>query len=367
MVDENVFVVFSFVLISVITSGLLSIPIIYLLYRFKIVRLIEVDFSTLIENRKKKLGTPIMGGLIFIIPIVIINIIFNLNPAVNIPIIIFIIAAILGGMDDFLNIYGHKRKFRSLHRIFKLMKVHKSTLYRIRLFVLSPWYFYRSLVNNFQSNPGKGLMAHEKLFVQITLGILLGYWILATQGGYLWLPLIGTFNIGFFIIPFAVIALLGMTNAVNFTDGMDGLSAGIILINYVGFMFLAILLSKWDIAILAATTVGGILTYLYYNIPPARIQMGDIGSFSLGSLLTAIAFAIGKPMLLPIIGFPFVVEILSTIVQSTVRKVFGRRILKMAPLHHHFEMIGWSEEKVVMRFWIFSIFCTLLGIWVFFL
>jgi phospho-N-acetylmuramoyl-pentapeptide-transferase len=95
--------------------------------------------------------------------------------------------------------------------------------------------------------------------------------------------------------------------------------------------------------------------------------MGDVGSFSMGALLTVVGFALGKPMLLPLLGLPFVIELLSTVVQSISRRLLGRRLLLMAPLHHHFELLGWSEEKVVMRFWLAAIVSTMVGIWLYFL
>lgn len=357
----------TYILGSILLAFLLSFPIISFLYRFKIIRHIEVDFSILIESRKDKFGTPIMGGLIIIVPTVIIGLVFNLSIDTAIPLIIFVVAALLGGLDDILNIYGKKRRKIPLRRIVKLIKVHKFLSVRIKHSLLFPWYVYKQIINTFESNPGKGLMGHEKFFIQMILGTVLGIWIYNIFGGVIWLPIIGSINISILIIPFAIFTLLSMTNAVNFSDGMDGLSAGMLISSYFGFLVIAIFENNLEIAILISTVIGSLITYLYFNIPPARVQMGDVGSFSLGALLAVVAFALDRVFLLPIIGFPFVVEVASSVLQSLARRIFGKRILRMAPLHHHFEMLGWSEEKVVMRFWLFSIVSVIIGLWLYFI
>jgi len=367
----NIFEAFSFMLIATVFSAIIAFPIINFLYRFKILRHFEVDSTAVIESRRAKIGTPIMGGLIFVLPILILNLAFNYTIFTNVPLLIFLCAATLGGLDDILNIYGHARRIRPLSRILKLIRVHRSVFIRFKLILTLPLRAYARMVHVFESNPGKGLFAHEKLLVQILLGFLLGYWVYESGvfavPGLIWLPLFGDLDIGILIIPFAIIALIGMTNAVNFADGLDGLSAGMLFFVFIGFFFVAILDGNASITMLSASAMGSIITYLYFNVAPARVQMGDIGSFGMGALLTVIGFAIGKPILLPIIGFPFVVEILSTVAQSLYRRIFGKRLFKMAPLHHHFEMQGWSEEKVVMRFWLASIVFTVVGIWAYFL
>lgn len=371
-VYSDLFIAFTLALGSTLFSAILAFPLITFLYKFKLVRHLDVDFTTVIESRKTKIGTPIMGGLIFILPILTLNLAFNNNETVIIPLLIFAATAMLGGIDDILNIYGKARKIRSIERIIKLIRVHKSKLIRFKMLLTFPYTIYARLVHAFESNPGKGLFAHERLIVQLLLGLLLGYWYytgssFSSLDGGIILPLLGSLHLGILIIPFAVIALLGMINSVNFADGMDGLSAGMLFFAFIGFFFIAIMEANIPVVILTGTTIGALITYLYFNIPPARVQMGDIGSYSMGALMAVTAFALDRPILLTIIGFPFLVEILSTILQSISRRVFGRRIFLMAPLHHHFEMKGWTEEKVVMRFWIFSMLCTLFGIWCYFL
>lgn len=363
----GIFEYVTLLLAALIIAGALAVPIINVLYRLKVVRKIEVDFSTLIESRKEKFGTPIMGGLIIIIPVLFTNLLLNFNEETSIPLLIFLAAALLGGLDDLLNIFGKsKRKKRSWKRIVTLIKVHKQFFVRLRYLLFFPWYLYKSFVNTFESNPGKGLLANEKLTVQIIIGVILGVWIYGKFAGALWIPFFGTFNIGWLIVPFVIFTLLAMINSVNISDGMDGLAAGMLLAAFAGFFIIAVDQGRPDLAFLISTVVGALFAYLYFNIPPARIQFGDIGSYSMGAMLAAVAFALNVPLLLLIMGAPFVVEVSSSIIQAIARRIFGRRLLEMAPLHHHFEMLGWSEEKVVMRAWLLSCIATIMGLWVYF-
>lgn len=355
--------IITFVLISSIFSGLLAIPIISLLYHFRVVRKIEVDFSTLIEERKDKYGTPIMGGLIFVIAICIINLIFNLNIYTEIPLYLFAASALLGAIDDLLNIFGQPRKIKTLSRILKLIKVHKSIFVRIFYVLTLPWHLFSAFMHMFESNPGNGLRAHEKILIQTLIGGILGLWVYKVIGGILWIPILGTFDVGLWIIPITIFIYMATTNATNISDGMDGLASGMGVITILSVMMIATFSFNYPVALFAGSSVGALITYLYFNIKPARVQMGDTGSFALGALITILFFSIGKPFLILIAGFPFVVEISSTIVQSISRRLFGKRLLQMAPLHHHFEMVGWTEDKVVVRFWIISIACNLIALW----
>jgi phospho-N-acetylmuramoyl-pentapeptide-transferase len=355
--------IISYLILGTIISTLLSVPIINLLYRLKIVRQIGVDFSTIIEDRKTKYGTPIMGGLIVIIPVLLITLLFNRSPATIIAMLIFVAAALLGGLDDVLNIFGKQRKVRNINRILKLIRVHKSKRERLKYIILFPWLAFERFMHMFESNPGTGLRAHEKLLVQLLLGAFLGVYVYQNMGGFIWMPFFGGIDIGWLIIPFAILMLGLITNAVNITDGMDGLAAGIMLNALGGFMVITYMSLKIELTLLSGTIIGALITYLYFNIAPARVQFGDIGSFSMGAILTVIAFLSGKVVLLFILALPFLIEIGSTIIQSLSRRLFGRRIFMMAPIHHHFEMLGWKEEKVVMRFWLYSIITAIIGVW----
>ncbi|MBN2015512.1 hypothetical protein JW766_01640 [Candidatus Dojkabacteria bacterium] len=363
--DINDIVVYIF--LSAAISLLISFPVINFLYKFKLVRLIDKDFASIIESRRLKLGTPIMGGLMVVIAVLLTNLFFNLNGTTKMPLLVFAISALLGAFDDVLNIYGRERPVRSIGRTFRLALVHKSFIMRIFYVVTLPWAAFKWLFYLLGSNPGKGIQAHEKIIVQALAGALVAWWIYKGTGWInpteIWIPWLGGIELGIFIIPFIILVVVGMSNAVNITDGMDGLAAGLLVAAFFGFLVVAYIEGDTPIALLCATVLGGLLIYLYFNIPPARFQMGDVGSLALGTLLAAISFALNRSLLLPVFGFFFVIEIISTVVQGIARRLLGRRLLKMAPFHHHLEMLGWPEYKVVMRFWILSPLFVIIGIW----
>jgi phospho-N-acetylmuramoyl-pentapeptide-transferase len=152
-------------------------------------------------------------------------------------------------------------------------------------------------------------------------------------------------------------------NAVNIADGMDGLAGGMLIPTFGALTLMSWLSSFNELALLNATVMGALISYTYFNIKPARFHMGDVGSLGLGALLAINAMAIGQTVSLILLGGLFYIEALSVIIQVIGRRVFGRRIFKMAPLHHHFEMIGWSEEKTIMRFWLVHFAMVLAGMW----
>lgn len=358
-------------IVAVITSFLIALPLLSILYKLKITRRLDVDFSAVIDQRRQKVGTPIMGGLIFVVTILALNLIFNLNGSTKVPLVVFLLSALLGGIDDVLNIYGAPRRVRPLSRINKLIRVHASYATRGWYVITYPWHAYKAFFYMLGSNPGKGLQAHEKIIINSVAGAAVAYWTYSLVGwpdpGKLFFPFALAINIGWLMIPFVILTVITMTNAVNLADGMDGLSAGMAIPAFLAFLAIAMLEDNTHMAIISATAVGGLSAYLYFNIPPARVQMGDVGSLSLGTLLAVIALEMRLPFLLCFITLPFLLEFMSSLVQGIARRVIGRRIFLMAPLHHHFELMGWREEKVVMRFWLFSGFCAMLGLWVYLL
>ncbi len=363
----------SVILLSGIISFVIAFPIIALLYKLNITRRMTVDFSaTLIEKRNLKVGVPIMGGLILVITIFILNLVFNQNIGIYLVLLIFLISAILGGVDDVLNIYGSEReKPRSIGRTLRLIRVHKNLRKRVFLIITLPWEVYKGFFYILGSNPGKGIQAHEKILVQSIVGILLGFGLYSftplSNPEVLHIPIFNSYiNLGILIIPFAWITVLLMSNAVNFADGMDGLSSNELLFSFAGFLIIAILKQDMSVIFLIATAIGALVSYIYFNIPPARFQMGDVGSLAMGTLLASVAFLLDEPLMLLFISFPFVITLLSTVIQGLGRRILGRRIFAMAPIHYHFQIkYGWSEEKVVMRFALFSIMCAIIGLFIF--
>jgi UDP-N-acetylmuramyl pentapeptide phosphotransferase/UDP-N-acetylglucosamine-1-phosphate transferase len=331
-----------------------------------------------IQYNDTKNGKPIMGGLIFIIPIIILGIIANYNIAssvavnnsntifsgsIEILLLTFAISAILGALDDILNIYGTERPVRNIGRVIRLIFVHKSTAKRIKLAILLPWDIYKNFFFMMGSNPGKGIQAHEKIIVQVFIGIILCWWIYFHLNiNTIWIPGIGDIFVGIFMIPIIIGTLILTSNAVNISDGMDGLSSGMSIISLCGFLIAATLGVKNEpIAIICAISIGSLLVYFFFNTKPAILEMGDTGSLALGTLLASIAFAINRPILLiPFCGI-FYLELFSSIIQGLGRRILGRRIFRMAPLHHHFEMMDIPEEKIVFGFWIASMILFLIG------
>ncbi|MEK7681068.1 MAG: phospho-N-acetylmuramoyl-pentapeptide-transferase [Patescibacteria group bacterium] len=336
------------------------------LYKYNITRRAEYDF-TLHGERKCKIGTPIMGGLLVILTVTAVTIFFNWNREnTYVPIGVMGISAILGATDDLLNIFGKKRRERKISQIFKLIKVHKRWYTKLWHIITLPWEFYRRAVSIFGSHPGKGIQVHEKLLFQLAAGMVTAWWIYYKLGQHwhsLWIPFDGQAFAGWWIIPIVIFFVMFTANAVNIADGLDGLAGGALISTFTGLMAISWTMGRTSFTLLNATVVGALIAYTYFNVKPARFQMGDVGSLGLGALLAINAIAINRTLLIPFLGFIFFVEIISVIFQVFFRRVFGRRLLKMAPLHHHFEFRGWSEEKIVMRFWLVHSFFVIAAVW----
>ena len=200
-----------------------------------------------------------------------------------------------------------------------------------------------------------GLTSIQKAALQLIVSVLYLY-LLYKEGSLtcnLYIPFV---NVSLQIHPmvyifFAMFVMVGCVNAVNLTDGVDGLSSSVTIPVMVFFTVAAIALGKWDVALLPASLLGGLIAYLFYNWHPAKVFMGDTGSLFLGGVVCALAFALDMPLILILVGFVYMMETLSVILQVGYFKLtHGKRLFKMAPIHHHFEMCGWKEEKVVLVF-----------------
>ncbi len=210
-----------------------------------------------------------------------------------------------------------------------------------------------------------GLRAREKLAGQIFLGLILGIvsvWGL-DRGTEVLIPFSGiSFDLGYGYVLFALLVAVASANAVNLTDGLDGLAAGTVLIAAGAFAVISLFLNQTGLALYSLAIVGGCLGFLYYNRYPARVFMGDTGSLALGGALAALAVLTRAELLLFVVGGVFVLEVLSVIIQVVSFQTTGRRVFLMAPLHHHFELAGWSEVKVVRVFWLVAFMLALLAI-----
>ncbi len=175
-------------------------------------------------------------------------------------------------------------------------------------------------------------------------------------------PLLGTVEMGWWYIPFFILVIVGTSFSVNQTDGLDGLAGGTLISSFGAYAVIAMLQEKYELAAFCAVIMGALLAFLWFNIYPARFFMGDTGAMSLGVTLGIVAMLTNAALLLPIIGFVFVLEAVTTIVQLISKKVFKKKVFLVAPIHHHFEAAGWPEPKVVMRFWVISWIAAFLGI-----
>jgi phospho-N-acetylmuramoyl-pentapeptide-transferase len=292
------------------------------------------------ESHYAKAGTPTMGGLIILAAIVIPTLLWAdlTNRFVLYMLLVTVWLGAIGFMDDYLKAIKHQKK---------------------------------------------GLIGRKKLAGQIALGLVLGlilYFYPPTPTFDLKtdLPFFKNYYLDFPIylfIPFIIIVIAGFSNAVNLSDGLDGLAIGLSMICLVAFAGMAYITGRFDftnyldivhlpgageLTVYCAAAIGAGLGFLWYNAHPAQVFMGDTGALALGGILGALSILLKKEMLLVIVGGVFVAEAISVILQVSFFKLRGKRIFKMAPLHHHFELSGWHESKVVVRFWIVGVLLALL-------
>lgn len=207
-----------------------------------------------------------------------------------------------------------------------------------------------------------GLRAREKLIIQFLLavGYLYALWISGGLSTILQIPFVGQIDIGLFYYPFMVFIIVGVTNSVNLTDGVDGLASSVTFVVAIAFMMFTLKLQMQYMGIMAVALAAGCLGFLIWNFYPAKVFMGDTGSMFLGGMVVALAFGIDMPVILVLVGIIYLIETLSDIIQISSFKLTGKRVFKMAPIHHHFEMSGYSEVKIVALFSaITAIFCVI--------
>lgn len=269
-----------------------------------------------------KRTVPLMAGLVTIAAIVLVTFGFNLSRAQTwLPLAGLIGGGFVGLIDDIINIRGKPGGVGGLRAPIKFALI-------TAVAVASAWFFYYKL----------------------------GYTTVK-------FPYIGDVFLGWWIIPLFALVVVSTGNAVNITDGMDGLAGGLLTTAYAAFGAIAALQGNFGIAMFCFCVVGALLAYLWFNIPPARFFMGDVGSFALGTALGVVAMLTDTLFLLPIIGAVFVMEAGSVIINVTSKKLRnGKRVFLSSPIHHHFEAIGWPKTKVTMRFWVIGQVCGALGV-----
>ena len=273
-----------------------------------------------LHKAKIRRNIPTMAGVIAVVSITIVTLLLNLDRAQTwLPLAALVGGAAVGAIDDYLNVFGKNRK-------------------------------------------DAGLRSGVKFLLIIALGVALGWFFYAKLGvSALHVPFYGDLALGWMIIPLFAFAVVATGNAVNISDGLDGLAGGLLAISFVTFGGIALLQGSVLLAGFCFTVVGALLSYLWFNIYPARFFMGDIGSFAYGVTLGVVAMLTDTLLLLPVIGLLFVIEAGSSLLQITSKKLFGRKIFISAPIHHHLEASGWPETKVTMRFWVISCVMAFVG------
>lgn len=303
-------------------------PLIRVLKHFNIGDTIRVESP---KRHFTKLGTPTMGGVMIVLPVLLVTGLMNassligftvLGRSVLVPMGVMMGYSLLGAVDDWEKLRGIRQT-------------------------------------------GEGMRARTKFLVQVLFALAVAtglYYILDVP--HLFLPGVKIeIELGYWYIPIAMFIIVATANAMNFTDGMDGLAGLISMTAFVTFGGIALLQEQIFLARFCFTLVGALFGFLWFNVYPADLFMGDTGSLSLGATLAVVALMTGQWSLLPVIAIIPVSEVLSVMIQVAYFKLTGgRRIFKMSPLHYHFELSGWSETQVVQRFWIISLLFAMLGV-----
>lgn len=210
---------------------------------------------------------------------------------------------------------------------------------------------------------GGGLRVRYRLLSYALVAVLGAWWFYTRlDWSQLHIPFYGTFDMGLWYVPFFILVVVSTSHSVNVTDGLDGLAGGTLFASFGAYAVIAWSQGRFDLATLCAAIIGALIGFLWFNITPAAVFMGDTGSMALGTVLAVVALMTNQPLLLLIIGLPFVIESLSVIIQITSKKLRGKKVFLSAPIHHHLEAIGWSEARIVMRFWMISFVLAGLGV-----
>ena len=319
--------VLSLAMLSFVMTVIWGPPLLRILRHYKIGKIIRVDEP---GHHNVKMGTPTMGGVLFILPVLLLTALLNaaafigldvIGKSVLVPLIVMVGYAALGAIDDWGGVRGKRR--------------------------------------------GEGMRARTKFAAQVVLALGTAYvlkYLLDVPD--LYLPGVkGEIELGWWYIPIAAFIIVSESNAVNFTDGLDGLAGLISATAFVAFGGIALIYGYDYLARFCFTVVGALFGFLWFNVHPAELFMGDTGSLALGSTLAVVALMTGQWPLLLVIGIIPLSEALSVVIQVTYFKMTrGKRFFKMTPIHLHFELLGWSETQVVQRFWLIGLLAAMVGL-----
>jgi len=277
-------------------------------------------FNKLHANKFRR-NIPTMAGVIGVVTIAVITFVFNLDRGETfLPLAALVAGAIVGLIDDIINLRSDGKGVA-------------------------------------------GLRSSIKFSMIVAIGLAAGAWFYFQNGiDGVHIPFVGTLVIGWLIIPLFAFVVTATANAVNISDGLDGLAGGLLSLSFAAFGVIALLQGQLMLAGFCFTVIGALLSYLWFNIYPARFFMGDVGSFAFGVALGVVAILTNSLLLLPVIGVLFVVEAGSSLIQILAKRFFKRKVFISAPIHHHLEAIGWPETKVTMRFWVIGCIAASLGV-----
>lgn len=310
------------IMIGFLVSAFLGLILIPILKKLRLGQKISIFVG---EAHRKKEGTPTMGGLIFILPTVTATLALILTGKISytsnlgIVLLVFIGYACIGFLDDFLSI---------------------------------------------RKGDNEGLTTYQKLFMQVLIAIGFFYIYMRSGGQTAWV--VGTLHIDIefgWLYGLAILFILvGSSNAVNLTDGLDGLAGGLSAIAFIAFALISLSVGFEDIGVFSLILVGSLLGFLVFNTHPAKVIMGDTGSLALGAVMGAIAILTHRELTLLVVASVFVIETLSVILQTFWVQVFHRKLFLMTPIHHHFERLGWQETDIVKLFWVVGLVLSMAGI-----
>lgn len=309
-------------------------PLIALLKRWGIGKQIRIEQP---DRHQLKTGTPTMGGFLIVVPVLLIT-----------------------GVLNIANLWGRDTIGQSTLILFFCLGSHAI------LGAVDDWQGVRGL-----GGKGQGMSARMKSSFQIVFATIIGLVLYfgPPQWDYVGVPRYPDFfRIGVWIVPVTVFLLVAFSNAVNLADGLDSLAGSLSMISFACYGLIAFLQNQVYLSAFCFTLVGALMAFLWYNAFPAQLIMGDTGSLALGATLGLVAVMTGQWLLLPVVGFVFVVEALSVTIQvgyfKLTKRLYGegRRVFKMTPIHHHFELLGWSEMQVKERFWIVGVLSGMLGV-----
>jgi len=326
--NQNMAVSLALAGLAFIVTLIIGRPIVTYLRMQKVGKAVRTDGP---QTHLVKTGTPTMGGIMVAATVIVITLVFNTVGRLSmlLPVGVLLACATLGALDDRLSLLGGRAQggMSARGKMVWLLAV--------------------------------GIVAAIVLHVPFPFG-------LGLQSIYV--PFVGRFEIGILYVPIAAFAIVATANAVNFTDGLDTLAGGTAAIAFVSYGIIAYRQGQLGVVTFCFTMVGALMGFLWFNAHPAQVFMGDTGSLAIGSALATAAFMTGQWLLLPVVGAVFLAETISVILQVAwfkwTKRRFGegRRLFRMTPLHHHFEMLGWSETQVTVRFWMLGMMAGIAGV-----